>query len=64
MGPFPALVTWLSFDLRWPGAVGEERLKRGALSGVKAAGSRGQLVLTAQVAASYLAMSRGQGRGP
>jgi hypothetical protein len=27
----PALVAWLSFGLRGPGAVGEERLKRGVL---------------------------------
>jgi hypothetical protein len=28
----PALVAWLSFGLRGPGAVGRERLKRGLLS--------------------------------
>jgi hypothetical protein len=28
----PALVAWLSFGLRGPGAVGRERLKRGVLS--------------------------------
>ena len=28
----PALVAWLSFGLRGPGAVGWERLKRGVLS--------------------------------
>jgi len=28
----PAVVAWLSFGLRGPGAVGEERLKRGLLS--------------------------------
>jgi hypothetical protein len=28
----PALVVWLSFGLRGPGAVGKERLKRGVLS--------------------------------
>ena len=27
----PALVAWLSFGLRGPGAVGRERLKRGVL---------------------------------